>query len=429
MSSNPTLSIPTLSIDADRLSRSLAALGRIGAYVDEDAGVEGVCRLAFSAADGEGRRHVVAEMKAAGLSVTVDRIGNVYGRRAGREDGLAPVIAGSHIDSVATAGIFDGCLGVLGALEAVRTLDDAGVTTRRPIVVAFFSEEEGARFGTDMLGSAVATGRLPLERAYGLTDRGGATVKGELEAIGFLGDAAVELAPPHAYVECHIEQGPMLRAAGVDIGVVTGVQAISWQELTIVGKSAHAGTTPMSLRADPGVAAARVQLELREMVRSGRFGEDLRATMGVTIYEPGLVNVVPNRVRATVDIRHPDNAVLERAEAELRAFYERVATEEKVTLTAKQTARTPDVEFAPKVRELVARAAEARGLSTQRIVSGAGHDCQEMARICPSGMVFVPGEHDGISHNPRELSTKKQCADGANVLLDVMVALAEEEGA
>lgn len=421
-------SIPGLSIDGARLYASLEALGRIGAYRDEEAGVDGVCRLAFSAADGDGRRHVVAQMRGAGLAVTVDRIGNVYARRAGRDDSLAPVMAGSHIDSVATAGRFDGCLGVLGALEVVRTLAAANVTTRRPIVVAFFSEEEGARFGTDMLGSAVATGRVPLERAYALTDRKGAVVRDELAAIGFLGDAPVELAPPYAYVECHIEQGPMLRAAGVDIGVVTGVQAISWQELTIVGKSAHAGTTPMSLRADPGVAASRVQLALREMVRSGRFGEHLRATMGVTNYEPGLVNVVPNRVLATVDLRHPEHAVLERAEAELRAVLGKIAAEEKVTLTARQTARTPDVGFAPKVQELVSKAAAARGLSQQRIVSGAGHDCQEMARICPAGMVFVPGERDGISHNPRELSTEKQCADGVNVLLDVIVALAEEPG-
>ncbi|MCB9597243.1 MAG: hydantoinase/carbamoylase family amidase [Sandaracinaceae bacterium] len=418
----------TLSIDGDRLYRSLEALGRIGAYRDDDAGVDGVCRLAFSAADGEGRRHVVAAMKAAGLSVTVDGIGNVYARRAGREDALGPVMAGSHIDSVATAGRFDGCLGVLGALEVVRTLNDAGVITRRPLVVAFFSEEEGARFGTDMLGSAVATGRVPLERAYGLTDRDGAVVRDELEAIGFLGDAPVELPPPHAYVECHIEQGPTLRAAGVDVGVVTGVQAISWQELTIVGKSAHAGTTPMELRADPGVAASRVQLELRAMVRSGRFGDALRATMGVTVFEPGLVNVVPNRVRATVDLRHPDDAVLVRAEAELRRFLDRVALEERVTITARQTARTPDVAFAPAVIERVAAAATARGLTHQRIVSGAGHDCQEMARVCPAAMVFVPGERDGISHNPRELSTLEQCENGVNVLLDVLVGLAEEEG-
>jgi N-carbamoyl-L-amino-acid hydrolase len=418
----------TRSIDSQRLTASLEALGRIGAYRDEATGLMGVRRLAFSPEDGEGRRHVVAEMKAAGLEVTVDRIGNVYGRRAGREPGAKPVMAGSHIDSVATAGRFDGCLGVLGALEVVKTLNDAKVTTRRPLVVAFFSEEEGARFGTDMLGSAVAVGRIPLERAYGLSDRDGKTVQAELEAIGFLGDAPVALPPLHAYVECHVEQGPFLRAANREVGVVTGVQAICWHELTITGRSAHAGTTPMNLRADPGVAASRVQLLLRELVRSGRYGDQLRATMGVTQFFPGLVNVVPNRVVATVDIRHPDDAVLQRAEAELVERYAAIAAEEQVTLTHRRTARTPNVAFSPKVRELVRASASARGLSHEDIVSGAGHDCQELATHCPAGMVFVPGEYDGISHNPREFSTPKQCADGVNVLLDVLTALAEEEG-
>lgn len=415
-----------LHIDSERLWASLEALGRIGAYQDEATGLNGVCRLALTKEDGEGRRHVVAEMKAAGLDVTIDRIGNVYGRRRGREDGLPPVMAGSHIDSVATGGRFDGCLGVLGALEVVKTLNDAKHVTRRPLVVAFFTEEEGARFGTDMLGSAVATGRVPLETAYGLTDRDGKRLEDELDAIGFKGTAPERLGPVHAYVECHIEQGPLLRAAGVDIGVVTGVQAISWMELTLLGKSAHAGTTPMALRADPGVVASRIQLHLREMVKSGRYGGELRATMGVTRFEPGLVNVVPNRVVATVDIRHPDDAQLRRAEAELHAFFQQAAAEEKVTLTWRQTARTPDVAFSTRVQELVAAAARARGLTHQPIVSGAGHDCQELARICPAGMVFVPGEYDGISHNPREYSTPKQCADGVNVLLDVVTALADE---
>lgn len=417
------------TINSDRLAASLAALGRIGAYTDPHSGLTGVCRLALSKEDGEGRRHVVAQMKDAGLEVTVDRIGNVYGRRKGRDDGAKPVMAGSHLDSVATAGRFDGCLGVLGALEVVRTLNEAKVTTRRPIAIAFFTEEEGARFGTDMLGSAVATGRIPLERAYALADRDGKTVKAELEAIGFLGAAPVPLAAPHAYVECHIEQGPVLRAANVDLGVVTGVQAICWHELTIVGKSAHAGTTPMNLRADPGVAASRIHLYLRELLRSGRYGANLRATMGVTNFLPGLVNVVPARVTCTVDIRNPDDAILQRAVEDLVGFYARVADEEQVQLTHRETARTPDIPFAPRVQALVSRFAKERGLSQQPIVSGAGHDCQELARLCPAGMVFVPGEYDGISHNPRELSTAKQCADGANVLLDVVTALAEEEGA
>ena len=415
-----------LSVDGARLYRSLHALGAIGAYDDAHTNLKGVCRLALTAADGEGRRHVVAEMKTAGLEVTVDRIGNVFGLRRGRDAAKAPVMMGSHIDSVATAGMFDGCLGVLGAIEVVRTLDGAGRATRRPVVVAFFTEEEGARFGTDMLGSAVATGRIPVEEAYALRDRAGRAVGDELDAIGFKGEADERVRPPHAYLECHIEQGPVLRAAELDIGVVTGVQAICWHELTIVGKSAHAGTTPMKLRGDAGVAAARINVALRDMATSGHYGSDFRATMGVVLVHPGLVNVVPGRVTATVDVRNPDDEVLQRAEAALVSLYEEVARAEKVKITHRRTARTPYVPFSPKVRDLVAAAATARGLSHREIVSGAGHDAQEMARICAAGMGFVPGEHDGISHNPREHSTEKQCQDGVNVLLDVLLDLADE---
>jgi N-carbamoyl-L-amino-acid hydrolase len=417
---------PNPSIDSARLYRSLRALGEIGAYTDPDTGLRGVNRLALTAAEGEGRRHVVARMKAAGLSVTVDQIGNVFGRRPGRDESLRPVMMGSHIDSVATAGRFDGCLGVLGALEVVETLEALGRSTLRPLVVAFFTEEEGARFCTDMLGSAVASGRIPLDRAWDLTDRAGLTVKGELEALGFLGPQPVPLEPPHAYLECHIEQGPVLRAAGADLGVVTGVQAICWHELTLLGKSAHAGTTPMHLRADAGVAAARINLHLRELVSSGRFGPDLRATMGLVLAHPNLVNVVPGRVTCSVDVRNPDDAILARVEAELVEFYAQVAREEKVSITHRRTARTPYVPFAAAVQERIAAAAAARGRKHQPIVSGAGHDAQELARLCPAGMIFVPGEHDGISHNPRELSTEEQCADGVNVLLDVALSLAEQ---
>lgn len=411
-----------MRIDADRLYRSLDELGSIGAYTDERTGLRGVNRLALTAADGQGRRHVVARMQALGLAVTVDRIGNVYGRRPGRDDALAPVMIGSHIDSVPTAGRFDGCLGVLGGLEVVATLNDAELTTRRPLVVAFFTDEEGCRFGTDMLGSAVATGRLALEDVYALRDLQGLRLRDELAAIGFLGEADERLAPPSAYLECHVEQGPVLRAKGLDVGVVTGVQGISWQELTIHGASAHAGTTPMELRRDAGLAAARVNLHMREL--TGRI-EGLRATMGCIQPNPGLVNIVPGRVVATVDLRNPDEGRLREAEAAVAAFVDRVAAEERVEITRRQTARTPPVPFDPAIQARIGEAAASLGLSCAPIISGAGHDAQELARLCPTGMVFVPGEHDGISHNPRELSTMEQCGNGVNVLLRVAAQLLE----
>jgi N-carbamoyl-L-amino-acid hydrolase len=414
-----------LRIDRDRLYRALQELGRIGSYRDERLGLDGVNRLALTPADGEGRRRVVAWMEELGLAVQVDRIGNVHGWRAGRDAGLAPVMMGSHIDSVSTAGIFDGCLGVLGGLEVLRTLADHGVQTRRPLVVSFFTEEEGARFGTDMLGSAVATGRLTLEEAYALTDRSGKRVVDELEAIGFCGHASERMTPPHAYVELHIEQGPILRARDLDIGVVTGVQSISWQELTITGQSAHAGTTPMELRRDAGVAAARINLELRRMIASGAYGPQMRATMGVVQPGPGLINIVPGRCTATVDLRNPVDEHMRAAERDLLAYYDRVSEEERVEIRWRQSARTETVDFDPDIQERIARVSGRLRLRHERIVSGAGHDAQEIARICPTGMIFVPGEHDGISHNPRELSTPEQCANGANVLLQVVLELAE----
>jgi N-carbamoyl-L-amino-acid hydrolase len=417
----------TPSISSQRLYESIEALGRIGSYLDEASGLHGVNRLALTAADAEGRRHVVAKMQSLGLSVSIDRIGNVFGRRKGREDALAPVMMGSHIDSVPTAGKFDGCLGVLGALEVIHALEDAQYVTRRPLVAAFFTDEEGSRFGSDMLGSSVATARIPLQTAYGLRDRAGLTVKDELQKIGFLGEVDELLAPPFAYLECHIEQGPVLRSENIDIGVVTGVQSISWQEVTIQGRSAHAGTTPMELRADASCAAARINLRLREMARSGHYGPQMRATMGAMVPVPGLVNIVPGRMTVTVDLRNPDDDHMRRAEADIIAFYDQVAAEEGVQIRWRQTARTSCVQFDSAFQDRIEAAAQRRGLSTRRIVSGAGHDAQEMAHLTRAAMVFVPGEFNGISHNPRELSTPTQCANGVSVLLDVLLQIAEEE--
>ncbi len=416
---------PALRIDGARLQRSLAELARIGAYRDEVAGLVGVNRLALTNADAAGRRQVMRWFEEAGLAVSIDRIGNVYGRRAGRNDALAPVMMGSHIDSVPTGGAFDGALGVLGALEVVRTLNDRGIATRRPLVVAFFTDEEGCRFGTDMLGSAVATGRLGLDDAYALRDRDGRTVREELERIGFLGKAAVDGVRPHCYLECHIEQGPVLRAQGLDIGAVTGVQAIAWWELTITGKSCHAGTTPVEYRRDPGLAAARVNVWLREACTGGAFGDGLRATMGVIRLTPGMVNVVPSRAVATVDLRHPSDAQLARAEAELDAVLRAVERGDGVRIEARRTARTGAVEFDRRLRQLVVDKAAALGLSHMPILSGAGHDAQEWANLTPAAMVFVPGEHDGISHNPREYSTPQQCANGVDVLLALALVTAD----
>ena len=415
-----------LKINIDRLMASLDELGAIGAYHDEEANVMGVRRLALSPEDAQGRRLVKRWFEEAGLTVSVDAIGNTYADRQGAQPDLAPIMSGSHIDSVPTGGRFDGALGVLGALEVVRTLNDHDITTRRPLTIAFFTDEEGCRFGADMLGSAVATGRIPLEDACALTDADGKSVRAELESIGFLGAEPVGQRKPHAFIECHVEQGPTLIHEGFDLGVVTGVQGISWRRLTIVGASAHAGATPMSFRKDPGLAAAKINCKVHEMCASGDYGPDMRATMGVITPEPGMINVIPGKVTATVDLRNPDDDAMARAEADLDAFQNQIARDLGVTIESRQTARTPAVVFDESVQGAIEAAADAQGLTHRRILAGAGHDAQEWSAICKAAMIFAPGLNDGVSHNPRELSTPKHCADAVNTLLSVILALSDE---
>lgn len=414
-----------MRIDGDRLWTSINQLAELGAYHDDTAGLTGVNRLALTDADAAGRRRVMKWFEEAGLEVRIDRIGNVIGRRRGRENTLAPVMSGSHIDSVPTGGAFDGALGVLGALETVRALNDAKHVTRRPIEIAFFTDEEGCRFGTDMLGSAVACGRLNLEEAYGLKDRTGVTVKEELARIGFLGTANERITPPHAYVECHIEQGPILAAHEQELGVVIGVQAITWWEATIIGKSAHAGTTPMELRHDPGLAASKLNVMLHEMVTSGRFGKNARATMGRIEPVPNRINIVPSRVICTFDLRNPDDQQMAALEGELNLRLRQIETELGVSISTKQTAKTPRIPFSPDIQALIAKKMDAAEKTHEPILSGAGHDAQELAAICPTGMIFVRGEYDGISHNPREYSTPQACASGVQILFETLVDLAD----
>ncbi|MFK4188003.1 M20 family metallo-hydrolase [Streptomyces sparsogenes] len=423
----PAPSPATITVNGDRLWQSLMDLAEIGAYDDERTGLRGVNRLALTDADAAGRHQVIAWMEQAGLAVRVDRMGNIYGRREGTDPTAAPVLTGSHIDSVATAGAFDGCLGVLGGIEVVRTLDERGIATRRPIEVGVFTEEEGVRFGTDMLGSAVAAGRLTLEYAHALTDRDGLTLGGELARTGFDGPADVRLAPPHAYVECHIEQGPVLAERGVEIGVVTGVQGISWQEITIHGRAAHAGTTPTRLRADAGLAAAQIVVHLRSLVDSGEYG-DLRATVGHLTVHPDLTNIVPARAELTVDLRNPDDAEMARAEEALAAFLRDLEDRwPGLSLTTRRMAKTACVPFDEGVRKVIAQAADDHGLDHVSLLSGAGHDAQEIAALCPTAMIFVRGEYDGISHNPREYSTPEACAHGVDVLATTLLRLAGQD--
>ena len=380
----------TPAINGQRLLSSLAQLGQVGAL---EGG--GVCRLALTDADKAGRDWTVARMRALGMSVTVDAIGNVVATHAGQED-VPAVMTGSHIDTVRTGGLYDGNYGVLAGLEVVAALRDAGVRTRRPIAVAFFTNEEGARFAPDMMGSLVYQGGLALETALSTTGIDGKTVGQELQRIGYAGPAPVGTNRVDSFIELHIEQGPVLHREGVRIGVVEGVQGISWTEFTVHGVSNHAGTTPMNMRNDAGYVAASVATFARELTR--RLGGNQIATVGAVTLTPNLVNVIPNKAVFTVDLRNTDGDALAAAEAQLWAYAERISREEGVRCERRMLARFDPVAFDPAVVRRIEAIAASRKLSHRRMPSGAGHDAQMLARMCPTGMIFVPSV-DGLSHN------------------------------
>ncbi len=407
-----------LRIDAARLGSRLQELGRIGSTGDG-----GCARLALSDEDRQGRDLVVTWMRDLGLDVQVDAIGNVVAVREGREPG-PPVMCGSHIDTVATGGIYDGNLGVLAGLEVLETLASAGVVPRRPMAVAFFTDEEGSRFAPDMLGSLVYAGGMTVEEAYDLVGIDGPRLGDELARIGYLGGLPCPGLVPHAYVELHIEQGPVLEANHEVIGAVTGVQGISWQQVRFAGQFNHAGTTPMEYRHDAGYAAASVAVAARKLARE--IGAPQVATVGKLDLRPDLVNVVAGAATLTVDLRHTDGDVLVEAERRMAAEIDRIASEEGVTVERHQLSRFDPVEFDPRIVSLVEETARSHGHTARRLPSGAGHDAQMLARMCPSGMVFVPSV-GGISHNPAEFTSAEHLEAGANVLLHVLLRLAEED--
>jgi N-carbamoyl-L-amino-acid hydrolase len=362
-------------------------------------------------------------MRDLGMSVAVDGIGNVVATWAGTDLHAGAVMMGSHIDTVGTGGRFDGNLGVLAGLEVVETLQRAGRAPRRSIQVAFFTDEEGARFPPDMLGSLVYVGGLGLESALDARSGDGVRLGDELARIGYAGSMPCPAAEfPHAYLELHIEQGPVLEDEGITIGAVTGVQGISWTEATVTGQSAHAGTTPMRLRHDPMVVAAQIVTEARAIAR--RMGASQVATVGRLDAVPNLVNVVPSRVRFTVDLRNTDEARLQEAEQALFSFASRMAADEGCELTTRTLARFEPVEFDASMVELVESTAAGLGLSVRRMPSGAGHDAQMLARVCPSAMIFVPSIN-GLSHNPAEDTAPADLAAGATVLLRAVATLAQ----
>lgn len=419
MSAGPTTSSRSeaLRIDASRLMDRIMGLADISPIAGG-----GNCRLALTDEDKQGRDLVVSWMHDLDMDVSIDAIGNIIA--IWNVGSGSPVMTGSHIDTVRTGGKFDGNYGVIAGLEVVETCQKNGFTPSRPLAVAVFTDEEGARFAPDMLGSLVYVGGMTTEEALDINAIDGPRLGDELVRIGYAGSAPCPGLVPHAFVELHIEQGPLLEANNVRIGAVTGVQGISWQEVTIVGQSNHAGTTPMSLRHDPTYVAAEIAVFLRKL--SARYGAHQVCTVGKVDVFPNLINVVAARVTITLDIRNTNEALLQRAEQEVSEFLKEVASSEGVSITTKKLARFEPVEFDNRVIDVIEKISISLDNTTQRMPSGAGHDAQMLARVCPAAMIFVPSVN-GVSHNAAEHTDTDDLVAGANILLQSMLALCTTE--
>src|SRR5881396_75142 len=404
-----------IGIDRARLEQSIDELGRIGATPRG-----GLTRLALTDDDKRGRDLMVRWMREAGLRVTVDQMGNIFGERAGREP-LPPVMMGSHVDSVPTGGKYDGQLGVLCGLETIRVLNTHGIRTRHPVTLAIFTNEEGARFQPAMIASGVMAGKIALEDAYNARDKDGIRLVDELERIGYLGAEPCVPRPFRAYLELHIEQGPLLEEEGLSVGVVDGIVAISWARLTIHGVQDHAGPTPMRIRHDALVAAAEVVAGVRRI--ASEIGGDLVTTVGNLVVTPNIVNAIPGRVTLSIDMRDPQDATLDRALDGLEPMIRDACEREGVRYELEHYWRVPYTPFDRDVVDAVERAAKAAGTRHRRIRSGAGHDAQYMAAIGPAGMVFVPSR-DGRSHCEEEFTAMDDIEHGANTLFRAALDLA-----
>jgi len=410
-------SVAPLTINGARLWDSLMAMAQIGATPKG-----GVCRLALTDLDRQGRDLFVAWAKEAGCTIAVDRMGNVFARRAGRDDTLAPVVTGSHADSQPTGGKFDGIYGVLGGLEVIRTLNDHRIETERPIEVVIWTNEEGSRFAPAMVSSGVFAGVFSLDYGLSRKDVDGKTLGEELARIGYAGELPVGK-PIHAAFELHIEQGPILEAEGKTIGVVHAAQGQRWYEVVLTGQESHAGPTPMPRRRDALLGAARV-IDLVNRIGHAHAPYAC-ATVGMIQCHPNSRNVIPGRVFFTVDFRHPDDAVLAQMDAELRAGVAKIVEDTRVELTSlEQIFYYKPVAFDAACVASVRAAAERFGYSHRDIVSGAGHDACYLAQVAPTAMIFVPCI-GGISHNEIEDATPAWIEAGANVLLHAMLGRAD----
>lgn len=412
----PNAALAALRIDGARLWQSLMDLAQIGATPKG-----GVCRIALTDLDRQGRDLFVQWARGAGCSIRVDAIGNIFARRAGQDDNLPPVMTGSHIDTQPTGGKFDGCYGVMAGLEIMRTLQEQGLQTEAPLELAIWTNEEGSRFVPVMMGSGVFAGAFTLEHALAQRDAQGVSVGEALASIGYAG----QLGPAPAvgsYFEAHIEQGPVLENHARVIGVVTAALGQRWYDVTVQGMEAHAGPTPMELRRDALLAASELVLEVNRI--AVQRAPHARGTVGTMELFPNSRNVIPGRASLSVDLRAPDDAQLLDMDAALRAACARIATERSLQITVEQVVYFPPQPFTPQLVQAVRANADDLGYSSMDVVSGAGHDAVYLARVAPAAMIFVPCD-DGISHNEIENAAAEHLEAGCNVLLRAMLAAAE----
>ena len=407
-----------LRISADRLWSSLMEMAEIGKTA------RGGCnRQALTDEDKRGRDLFIAWCDAAGCDISVDTMGNIFARRAGKDNSLPPVIAGSHLDTQPTGGKFDGVYGVLAGLEVIRTLNDNNLETEHPVEAVCWTNEEGARFSPAMLGSGVWSGEFSLEYGHNRTNREGQTVLQELQRIGYLGPAECRPKPLRAAFEVHIEQGPILENAGLQIGVVGGVQAIGWYDLVIEGLPCHAGTTPMEVRRDPVMALYVILDKLYQVADD--FKPRARITFGDIRTEPGSRNTVPERVTVTVDMRHPERTQVKYMEQLMREIVRNECGKLRLAGEVREELDSPAISFNDDCIRAVRNAAGSLGYSNMQMISGAGHDSVYVSRVAPTSMIFIPCE-GGLSHNEAENARKEDLEAGCNVLLHAMLEMAAQ---
>ena len=402
-----------LTIDPQRLWDQIMETAKFGGTAKG-----GIKRLTLTDDDKAVRDWFKAQCEGLGCTVTVDSVGNMFARRPGKNEDLLPIAMGSHLDTQPTGGKFDGVLGVLGALEALRTMVEMGYETTAPVEVVNWTNEEGSRFAPAMLASGVYAGVFTPEFAYGREDREGKRFGEELERIGYRGEEPVGAHRLGALFELHIEQGPILEDEGKMVGVVQGVQGMRWYEVTVTGQDAHTGATPMHLRKNALLGAARMIERVHAIALA--HAPQAVGTVGLVEVKPNSRNVVPGEVFFTVDFRHPDEAELDAMEQEFRKELPGVMGPLKLEFEEKRIWNSPAVQFDPALIECVRHGAEQAGHATRDMVSGAGHDAAYLARVVPTTMIFVPCL-GGISHNEEESTTFEECAAGAQVLLNAVL--------